>query len=71
MRKTDINKIKNALVETFGHDGLEEAFEKCQSSPRFCVLMAIASRDGSESWEWLIRSAKKIANNPKTRAILN
>ena len=66
--KSDHNKIKNALVRSYGIDGYKDAFSRCQTSRRFGVLEAIASWDSDESFERLVIAAKKIAENPKTRA---
>ena len=68
--KSDHNKIKNALVKTYGIDGYKEAFERCQTSKRFGTLEAIANHDSDEAFEWLIRASAKIAENPKTKAQL-
>jgi hypothetical protein len=62
------NKIGNALVETFGLEGYREAYAKCQTSPRFRSLVAIAGHDTQEAWERLVVASAKLANNPKTRA---
>ncbi len=65
---TTHNKIKNALVETFGLDGYKAAFATCQTSKRFGVLEAIAGHDDDDAFTTLILFAAKLANNPKSRA---
>ena len=62
------NVIKNALVVTYGHDGYKEAFDRCQTSKRFCTLESLASHEGDEWFAVLVRFAAVVAKNPKTRA---
>lgn len=62
------NKIGNALVVSFGIEGYKAAYERCSTSKRFASLIAIAGHDTDEAWERLIKAAKKLADNPKTRA---
>ena len=65
-----INKIKNALVESFGSENYRAAYAQVIQSPRFGTLAALAGHGGDEAFQRLIIAALKLAKTPKTKAML-
>lgn len=71
------NMIENALAETFGFPGCRDAMERCRTSRRFEVLRSLAKAchhpqaNYNEAFRALVRAAKKLADNPSTRAMLS